>query len=526
MHSLFRKMGGTLSMRTIRFVTITSVALCLLIAAQASHAAAPDKPTFTRDVAPILYSKCVVCHSPNMGAPMSLRTYEEVRPWAKSILKNVEGKVMPPWHASPEYGHFENDRSLSDAEIATITTWIRQGTRRGSKSDLPPAPALHESGWKLGDPDLVLEFKEVSLRGGGHDRFYNLSVDTDLPEDRWLSAVEIMPSNKLVAHHVILYQQAGGGRSANGWLGAWAAGTDPMQFPDGTGRVLKKGARLVADMHYHPAETPQRDTLRVGLHFGEEGSIEKELINLWIMNQDIDLPPGAKNVEVTSTYTFGQDSHVLGLFPHMHYRGRDFTYTATYPDGSNEILLEVDDYNFAWQTNYMLSEPKAMPAGTRIDCVAHYDNSTDNPYNPDPTAHVTNGSESFDEMMIGFVDYVVDEGVSPQNADDIILSLLSEMKTEHETGVFRTSVMGQYFGALHLVPGDTAAVWTLAMMGDVRQAQLSDIAWNGDAFTATGHIQDFGTFAMTGTIDREKDRIRGKIDVGKEVYSFGGTRPR
>ena len=509
-------------------VTTALIAAAITTFGSVSWANTIEKPTFTRDVAPILHNSCTACHSPNQGAPMSLRTYNEVRPWAKSILKNVQERTMPPWHASPKHGSFSNDRSLSEQDINTIVNWVKQGTTRGAKEDMPSLPAPQESKWGLGEPDLILQFDEVSLRGGGRDRFYNLSVETDLPEDRWLTAVEILPSNKLVAHHVILYQkEKGTGRnSSNGWLGAWAAGTDPMQFPENTGRVLKKGSSIIADMHYHPADTPQSDTLSVGLHFGDEGDIEKELINLWIMNQGINLAPGEKNVKITSSFTFTQDSHVLGMFPHMHYRGRDFTYTATYPDGSEEILLQVDDYNFAWQTNYVLSQAKAMPAGTRIDCVAHYDNSADNPYNPDPTAYVTNGSESFDEMMIGFLDYTVDEGIRPRNPIAMISSLLSDMAAEHESGVYQTSMSGQFFGALHLVPGDTSATWTLDVMGDVREAQLTQFEWTGDTFTARGRIESLLSFRMEGTIDRKKDRIRGKIQLGGEVHPYGGRRPR
>lgn len=504
-------------MRLMHLGTTAVAALICTGSAMAELTEAVSNPTFTKDVAPILFENCTSCHQPGQSAPMSLLSYREVRPWAKSIVKNVQERTMPPWHASPEYGEFSNDRSLSQAEIDTITNWVNKGTKRGDVADLPPMPKLKSTDWTLGKPDQVVTYKEVELPGGGPDQFFDLYADPQLSEDRWLTAVEMKPSNPLVAHHVILYQMIPGkGMSPNGWIGAWAAGTDPMEFNEGTGRMLKKGARIVADMHYHPAETPQKDTLSVGLHFADNAdSINKEVINLWIAQQGIDIAPGEKNYVKKSSYTFKQDSHILAFLPHMHYRGRQFTYKATYPDGSKETLLHVPDYNFAWQTQYTLEEPLSVPAGTTIDCTAIYDNSTDNPYNPDPTARVTDGDESFDEMMIGFVDYIVDDGVRPVDAKTVLSEIADGILSTEQGTAYDITVGGQFPSVLHLPQGAENAVWHVAIMGDVREVALNGIEWTGDDFQVESEIPGFGVFTLEGAVDSEKKTVKGKIDTGE-----------
>lgn len=504
----------------MRINTLCTAALAAVFITGSGLASANaiEKPTFSKDVAPILFENCTSCHQPGQSAPMSLLSYREVRPWAKSILKNVQERTMPPWHASPEFGHFANDRSLSQDEIDTITNWVNQGTQRGDASDLPSMPTLQSGDWKLGEPDLVVSYKEVSLPGGGPDQFFDLYAKTDMDEDKWLSGVEMKPSNPLVAHHVILFQmEPGKGQSPSGWLGAWAAGTDPMVFSEGTGRVLKKGASIVADMHYHPAETPQKDTLSVGLHFADDpDSVEKEVINLWIAQQGIDIAPGESDYRMNSSYTFKQDSHVLALLPHMHYRGRQFTYTATYPDGNEETLLHVPDYNFAWQTVYTLEEPKAMPAGTRIDVNAIYDNSDKNPYNPDPTARVMDGDESFDEMMIGFVDYIVDDGVRPPDPATLLAKVAEGFKRTDADATYTINIAGQIPTVLYLPAGGTSAEWHGSVMGDLREFDINKVTWNGNDFIIDSEIPGFGEFMVEGTIDPANGTIKGKIDSGED----------
>ncbi len=473
-------------------------------------------PTFTKDVAPILYENCVSCHRPNDVAPMSLLTYNEVRPWAKAIEKNVSEGVMPPWHADPGYGPFKNERSLTKAEVATIVEWIQAGTPQGDPSDLPEAPEFQDAEWRLGEPDYIVEFGEISVPAGGPDQFHALTAKTDFPEDKWITAIEIKPSSRKVVHHVILWQGAIGGTSGetNGWLSAWAAGAEPDVFPEGTGRLLKKGADIVGDMHYHPADTSETDRTQVGFHFAESADIEKELINLWVMNAEFEIPAGDPNYEARSTFQFAQDSHILGLAPHLHYRGKDFAYTVTYPDGKTEELLKVSKYDFNWQTNYLFEKPIAAPKGTRIDCVAHWDNSANNPANPDPTKNISFGPQSYDEMMIGFVDYIVDEGVRPKPTDPM-LAKVAELVAKDAGNVFTIQVPQgpndeMQLNAVH-VPKEGAGAWYVKFNALVVSAQLRDIKWDGNSFACRMIIPGQGENQLSGTYDAASKQMHMKM---------------
>lgn len=266
-------------------------------------------------------------------------------------------------------------------------------------------------------------------------------------------------------------------------------------------------------MHYHPGELPATDRTRIGLHFADKSEIEKELVNLWVMNADFVIPPGEANVEARSTYTFRQDSHLISLAPHMHYRGKDFKYTATYPDGRVEELLSVTNYDFNWQTGYIFTEPKAVPAGTRIDCVAHWDNSAENASNPDSTKTVRFGPQSYDEMMIGFLDYVVDEGVSPMPEPNPVIAKLADLRERYPGEIFEMKISGGPGGkpqltALHL-PREDEGGWYVGLGAAVGRARIFDIVWDGNAFECKLLIPGQGESTM-----------KGKFDPAKETISF------
>lgn len=474
----------------------------------------PAKPTFTQDVAPILHRNCVTCHQPGAIGPMSLRTYDEVRPWVKSILKNVESGTMPPWHADPGFGPFKNDRSMEQHETETVLRWARQGALKGDPKLMPTIPEPPQEGWQLGEPEYVIEFKEVEVPAEGPDQFYDLLAKTDLPEDKWITGVEILPGDRRVVHHVILWQSEDGTQGGNpeGWIGAWAAGALPQKFPEGTGKILKKGATIIGDMHYHPTGDAATDKTKVGFHFAEEEDIDKELINLWVINTDFAIPPGDPNYEAKASWTFPQDSHILTLTPHMHYRGKDFKYTLTYPDGEKKELLKVSDYDFNWQTGYEFEEPVSAPKGTRIDCVAHWDNSADNPDNPDPTKTVTFGNESYDEMMIGFVDYVVDEGVRPKPpAESPVVPKAKELAKEYPGQVWLVEIPsppGQppQVSAL-VIPREGEGGWHVEIGTMIGKARVYDIEWDGDSFECKAAIPGQGVVNLDGHIDADNKRL-------------------
>ena len=521
-------------MRLPNALSLFLVALCAIVAAVPAAAVGardldteiPKKVTFARDVAPIFHANCVTCHRPGDIAPMALGNYDEARPWAKSIARAVRDGDMPPWHADPAYGHFANDRRLSDRDREVILRWVKQGAPLGDPADLPELEEVPE-GYRLGEPDLEVVFEQVELAGGGPDVFKDLVQPYVLEEDRWVKAIEIYPGNRQVVHHVIIYVMEEGQGQPNGWMGGWAAGMAPMVFPEGTGRLLKKGSRIVADMHYHPTETPSTDQTRIGLHF-VDGEPEKELVNLWVQNASFKIPAGADNHEVTSSFTFQQDSVVHALLPHMHYRGKDFTYTAVYPDGREEILLQVPDYDFNWQTVYELAEPLEMPKGSRIDCVAHFDNSTENPDNPDPTVDVSFGNESFDEMMIGFVDYTVKDGLRPLSPEERLAVIRADLAESHPQTGFAVEVWeaeGDGKETLDTVlrfATDGSGRWYIPVNGEVWEGKLVDIQGDAAAFTATLQIP-FGNMKVEGSGAFGGNEVTGTIVFGQQNLKFKGA---
>jgi len=498
------------SLYSLRLLLTT--ALVLGTASAGYGAKADNTPTFSSDVAPIFHNRCVSCHRPGQIGPMSLRTYEEARPWAKSIAKNVKTRTMPPWHADAGYGPFTNDRSLTQDEIDTVVRWAKSGAPRGVGDFQSKESHWSDGEWILGEPDYTIEFDEVDVPGDGPDLFHDFATKLPFTEDKWITAVEILPGNRQVVHHVVLLLEGGEGVGIQQrMVGGWAAGNEPDIMPPRTGRLLPKGATLIANMHYHPNGTTQTDRTRVGLHFAQEGEIEKELVNSWIMNTEFEIPPGDPNVEAHSTYTFPQDSHIYALFPHMHYRGKDFTFTATYPDGRTEELLKVSRYDFNWQTTYKLEKPIAIPEGTRIDCVAHWDNSKNNPDNPDPTKTVRFGPESYDEMMIGFVDYTVDVGIRPRPTESPIIAKTAELASLYpgEVYVLEIKVLpsgGKQPSAFH-VPRQGEGSWYVAFGSIVAPVRIYDIAWSGQGFEAKVMVPGRGVLELKGSTDAAAESL-------------------
>ncbi len=484
----------------------------------------PEQVTYVDHVAPIFNSSCVSCHQPGEIAPMSLLSYDEARPWARTIQRAVNDGAMPPWHADPEHGAFKNDRRLSAHDVALIDKWVTTGAQRGDGEFETPTP--NEDGWRLGEPDLIVTLDAVSLPGGGPDVFRDLIQKIDSQGDTWIRAVEVKPGNRRVVHHVILMAMGNGGQSEAGWLGAWAAGMDPMVFPEGTARLVKEGSRLVADMHYHPDADPTTDQTQIGLYF-YDGEPEKELQNLWIQNNGFEIPAGAANHQVRASMTFDQDSAIHGLLPHMHYRGKDFTYTAHYPDGTSEVLLKVSDYDFNWQTLYELAEPKKIPAGTRIECVAHFDNSTGNPDNPDPTRNVRFGNESYDEMMIGFVDAVAEEGLRPLSLDERMQRRLTTLLNAHDSDVYwltvyeieRDGSRDDESGSALYLPTEGNGTWAIRANDQIIDATLTQVVRNGSKFsgildTAYGPLEVKGDWTPGQS-------IKGEIEIPFDDENLG-----
>jgi hypothetical protein len=375
-------------------------------------ALAAGVPTFSKDVAPILYKSCVECHRPTMFAPMSLTTYDAARPYAQAIKRRVVARQMPPWSADPAIGHFRNDPRLTETEIATIVQWVDGGAPRGNDRDLPALPAFAE-GWTIGTPDVVLEAQAYTVPASGTIPYLYFRIPTNFTDDRWLQAIEISPSARAVVHHVIAFAQPSGGDPNNErtpgrmQIGGTTPNKPGLVFDPGVARLLPRNHDLVLQMHYTANGTEMTDRTRVALIFAKEPP-KKQAGGSMILNLGFAIPPGADNHEVRASQTMRRDTVLTSMTPHMHMRGRDMTYIAHYPDGRSETLLSVPNYDFNWQHTYVLAEPKVLPAGTKLEVIAHFDNSPNNRFNPDPGQTVRWGDQTWEEMMIGFIGTVQD----------------------------------------------------------------------------------------------------------------------
>ncbi len=442
--------------------------------------AASGKPTkqvtFNKDVAPIFNKNCAECHRPGEGAPFSTLTYKDVRPWAKSIREKVARKTMPPWHADPHYGVWANDRRLTQAEIDKIVAWVDGGAREGEPKDLPPAPKF-TNGWTIGQPDLVIPMPETfTLEASGPDEYQYFEVDPGFKEDVYVQSAEARPDNRKIVHHIIAFVRPpssrprpnlskeemeklrakmekespryregflirtkpdapvfddgcsapNGGRLAreggqdgeNGQLlCGYAPGMNQAIWEPGTVKKIPAGSKIVFQMHYSKvAGSAQKDRSSIGLIFAKTQP-EKLVRTYGISNSFFLIPPGADNHRVTACWTAKDDVHLINLMPHLHLRGKAVEYKVFYPDGKSEILLNVPAYDFSWQTVYYFKEPKAIPKGSKIMVTGYFDNSAKNKYNPDPTKAVRYGEPTYDEMMIGWMDYTVDnEKAKPATA--------------------------------------------------------------------------------------------------------------
>lgn len=374
--------------------------------------------TYARDVAPILRAKCEPCHRPGEVAPFALQTFDDANRWAQSIYEVVDEGLMPPWYADPRYGTFSNDRSLTDRERSVLMAWADQDAPPGDLTELPP-PAEYAQGWTIGEPDLIFEMPDqFDVPAEGILEIQKFRVPTNLSEDVWVQAAQAMPGDRAVVHHICVFvidptRQAPKGASRElqrdmmPELVCYAPGDMPALFPNGVAKRIPAGAVLEIQVHYTPIGVPRFDRSSVGLVLAR-GVVQKLAVTRGVSNRSFVLQPGASDVEVRASYTILHAGHLLSMTPHMHYRGQDFLYTAVYPDGRREVLLSVPFYDFNWQNVYRLAEPKFLPRGTRIECVAHFDNSAKNPVNPDPSQTVTWGEQTTDEMMIGYFDYCVD----------------------------------------------------------------------------------------------------------------------
>jgi len=413
---------------------------------------AKAKVTYTRDIAPIIQSRCLNCHRDGQVAPFALADYEQTAKRAKQIVRVTQDRIMPPWIPSPGHDKFVGERWMTDRELELFQTWADTGRAKGDDADLPPAPKFAE-GWRLGQPDLIVKMAEpFTVPADGPDLLQNFVIPLDIAEDKLVAAVEFHPGNKRVDHHCVMflddsgtarkldkatpepgYPNFGGpGFLPSGALGGWSVGNTPRPLPNGMGRYLKKGSDLVVQMHYHPTGKVETDQSEIGLYFVKKPVAEslkepaKLVGSIWMANYEMDIAAGAKSYRRSSTYTLPKEVIMVGVVPHMHLLGKSMKVTATLPDKTVKTLIDIKNWNYNWQDEYYYERPFKLPAGTRLDVEAVFDNSADNPSNPSsPPKRVTWGDGTKDEMLFCFF------LLSAEKTEDLIHVIFDNLK--HDT---------------------------------------------------------------------------------------------
>ncbi|MDA1275901.1 MAG: redoxin domain-containing protein [Verrucomicrobia bacterium] len=371
-----------------------------------------NKVTYSSDIAEILQRRCQECHRPGQVAPFSLLTYEKARGWAETIHEVVLEQRMPPWHADSDFGAFSNERRLTHQERETLLAWIEQGCPEGDKSEIPPAKEFPVS-WTIGTPDRIIQMpitETVPADGVVPYRYYD--VDPGFTEDVWIQSAEAMPGNRKVVHHVIAYIVEPGkkiftkeGEAAI--LVGWAPGDMPAIFPNGVARRIAAGSKLRFEVHYTPNGKETTDRSQIGIIFAKEEPKREVHTNI-LWNRQIQIPPNTASHSEKASYTFPADAQILSFMPHMHWRGLRAHYSVKYPDGRKERILSVPDYDFNWQSVYRFAKPFPVSQGSTVSVVGYWDNSSDNPANPDPSRTVPWGEQTWDEMLNGWVEFVFD----------------------------------------------------------------------------------------------------------------------
>ncbi|QDS97393.1 redoxin domain-containing protein [Adhaeretor mobilis] len=363
--------------------------------------------TYSKQISRILQKHCVSCHRQGQIAPFALENYDDASAWAETMLEVIDNRRMPPWHANPKHGDFLNDARMPDEEKELFRSWVTNGLPEGDAGDLPEPPKFAE-GWQIPEPDVVYQMPEpFMVPATGVVDYQHFYFDPKFKEDKWISGAEARPGNPEVVHHIILFYVPPDQKRHRpedalfNLIAGFAPGMPAVKGRPGHAMRIPAGSKLVFQVHYTPNGTRQSDISEAGLLFAEPSDVKKEIFVKAGLNFRFLIPPGDPDYVVKANYKLPEEMLLYTLAPHMHYRGKSFRFTASYPDGKQEVLLDVPNYDFNWQNVYMLKEAKQLPAGTSIDMVAHFDNSAENPLNPDPSARVHWGDQTWQEMMLG-----------------------------------------------------------------------------------------------------------------------------
>ncbi|MEQ8790346.1 MAG: redoxin domain-containing protein [Pirellulaceae bacterium] len=368
--------------------------------------------TFSNQIARIFNRRCVECHREGQIAPFALTEYEEAAGWAEMIDEVVSENRMPPWHAGGKHGVFANDRRLTPEEKQLLHQWFVDGAPEGDRAKLPPPPQFKE-GWDLPRaPDVVIPMRrhpfEVSAEGPVNYQYFD--IDPGFREDKWIKGIQCRPGNYAVVHHILLFVKHGQNRfdQGEGYLGVYVPGMRSTVFPEGMAKFVPAGSKLLMQVHYAPVGTKQLDLSRVGFVFADPDEVEHGVVSACVGTRSFHIPAGAADHQVkASSAALQSEIQLLSMMPHMHFRGKSFTYELVGKEGKRETLLDVPHYDPNWQTAYLLPAPRRLPIGAQLACKAVFDNSADNLANPNPNVAVDFGPKTSDEMMFGYFDYAV-----------------------------------------------------------------------------------------------------------------------
>jgi len=403
--------------------------------------------TWFKHIEPIVRESCVDCHRPGQIGPMTLNSYEDVVDHAESVVEVIQQRRMPPWHADQRYGHFINDRTLSAKQVGMVTAWFEAGMPRGTKPEQHiDLLSEHNDEWKI-NPDTIYEMPETAeIPADGVIPYIYYVVPTNFEKDRWVVAAEAKAGDASVVHHIIAYFVAPGRGSFYSGdgdiqiLAIGGPGEGVTHVPNGTALRVPRGAELILEMHYTPNGVATTDRSKVGLVFADSPP-ERELRIHMFGSEDLAIPPHAQHHAETADFTFAKDGQIYAMLPHMHWRGKSWEGWVDGDDGKRNILLSVPRYDFNWQTYYRFAEPISAMAGTTIRSVAHWDNSSNNPSNPDPGIEVNYGLQSSEEMMYGFLTYVYDEPVqeSPPEKTNMLVKMMFDSMDTDKNGLVETA---------------------------------------------------------------------------------------
>lgn len=404
-HDLRNAIEDVLNGRNVK-VAETEPFGCLIGRVRHGEAMVENDVTFSNQVIRVLQNHCIECHREGEIAPFAMTEFDEVVGWAEMMVETIDQGRMPPWGADPKIGHFANERLMPDQDKQILKDWIAGGLKQGDPANLPEMPD-YVKGWQFErKPDLILPMRErpFQVRAEGTIEYQYFVVDPGLKEDRWVEAAQIVPGNASVVHHAIAFVRPPDGRRLPGigWLTAYVPGQRHIPMPKGYARLLPAGSKIVFQMHYTPNGLVQEDTTKIGLLFMDEEEVTHEVMTLIGIEQEFEIPPHAANHEVAAEVRrIPADGVLLGMAPHMHYRGKAFDVFIDQKD-QTEHVLSVPYYDFNWQHSYALAEPIPLNEVNRLHFVATFDNSKENPFNPDPTERVTWGDQSWEEMAVGF----------------------------------------------------------------------------------------------------------------------------